>query len=94
MGNERREITINYLLSRHNSPRDLRDDALAGELIKELREVCENPKYSPINVMPSGLDAQEFEKEREFYAKMREALAPYVPAEELSEAVYAVYRAI
>ena len=92
MGNERREATITYMMSRHNSARDLRDNALAGQLLAELRAVCDKTEYGPLDITTSGVDANEFIAETDFYGKVRAALAPYVPAEQLSDAIYAVYQ--
>lgn len=92
MGTERPEITITYKISRHNSSEDLHDEALAGKLLAELWNVCHKPEYRSIEVDTSGMDPQRYASETAFYDRTREALAPYVAAEDLADAIYALYR--
>lgn len=42
------EIVIQAAVSRHNSARDARDDALWDLLLAEVRMVVQDPKYVPI----------------------------------------------
>lgn len=44
----RHELTVYAAVSKHNSARDDRDEALWALLIAELAMVVEDPKYAPI----------------------------------------------
>jgi hypothetical protein len=48
MGRDMQDWSVSWTVSRHNSDRDRADDALAAELVAELRAVVEQDKYEPI----------------------------------------------
>lgn len=50
MGRERRRVEITASVSRHNSPRDARDDALWDLLVAEIRILVEDERFILISV--------------------------------------------
>lgn len=54
MGWERKEIQICGHVSRHNSPKDDRDDALWADLVRRVNEIVNDPHYEPLNVLVNG----------------------------------------
>lgn len=73
MGNERLRVEISFTMSRHNVGRDLRDNALAGEFLKEVKALVHKPMYEPLSLDVSGLTG-EFDKQSRFVALMRQEL--------------------
>lgn len=55
MGWERKTIEISGSVSRHNSERDDRDDALWAELTGRLRMIVDDPRYEPLMLIENGL---------------------------------------
>ena len=56
MGWDRKSIEIVGHVSRHNSPRDERDDALWADLVRRVREIADDPQYADLNILTSGHD--------------------------------------
>jgi hypothetical protein len=59
MGWERLTGNLSAAVSRHNSPRDARDDALWNELTVRIRELVEDPKYADIMPLWDAPEAGE-----------------------------------
>lgn len=93
MGNEHRTVSITYTMSRHNSARDLRDNALVPELLQALRLVCQRSRFEPLGIViddPFGGE-QEFVKEAHFYEATHAVLSNYIDHKHLDEAIYALW---
>jgi hypothetical protein len=53
VGYERKEFVVMGHVSRHNSEKDERHDALWDEVVKKLEAIIDDPKYSEITLMSS-----------------------------------------
>jgi hypothetical protein len=56
MGREARVIKVHTYVSRHNSPKDHRDDALHELLQSEINMLVKEPRYEPIAAEIEGWD--------------------------------------
>jgi hypothetical protein len=92
MGRERRTVTIHYSMSRHFSPRDLRDNALAAQWLQALQQLCEDEQYESLSLMVEDMDSAEFNREMTFYTKARNALSAHLQGEELDQAIYDLWQ--
>lgn len=51
MGRERREIKVVTFVSRHNSERDVEDDALTDELFEKIRQLAGEDHWRSVSPM-------------------------------------------
>lgn len=77
MGYERFTIEMSGVISRHNSPKDMRDKGLVYELEHEIATLIAQPKYEPLrlDVIRSGV------AEEDAWAKAERVISQYMDVE-------------